>query len=133
MIEIVKEKAVVAAITTIVSFVVGGLLTWLVTKKANNWIMSKRNKKKKEIEEIREELKRMQERDEVFKKSIRSMLRQNIIDTHNKYMSRGWAEIYVKDNMQDMFDNYTALDGNGTTPGLVEEFMRLPIREEDAK
>ena len=133
MAELIKEKAVVAAVTTIVSFVVGGLMTWLVTKKIKVWIVDRRNKRIKEIEELREEIKRMQERDEIFKCSIRSMLRQNIIDTHNKYMTRGWAEVYVKDNMQDMFKNYTALDGNGTTPRLVEEVMNLPIREEDAK
>lgn len=133
MTELIKEKAVVAAVTTIVSFCVGGLMTWLVTKKIKVWFMNRKEKKKKEIEELREEIRKMQENDEVFKRSIRSMLRQNIIDTHNKYMDRGWAEIYVKDNMLDMFNNYTALDGNGTTPGLVKEFMELPIREEDVE
>ena len=47
MAELIKEKAVIAAVTTIVSFVVGGLMTWLVTKKIKNWIMEKKNRRNK--------------------------------------------------------------------------------------
>lgn len=124
MLDLIQEKFIAAVIAALVSAGVGGIIAWLTAKK---------NQKKKEIEDLRGELKELKERDEIFKNSIRAMLRQDIINTHDKYMARGWAEIYVKDNMQDMFKNYTALEGNGTVPRLVEEFMDLPTRKEDKK
>ena len=122
MIELVKEKAVAAIIAAVVSAAIGAIITWINTK---------RTQKHKEIDEIRVRIDRLDEKDELFKTAIRAMLRQDIINAYDKYTQKGWAKVYVKDNVQEMYDCYHALGGNGTITHLVDEFMELPTRKED--
>lgn len=80
---------------------------------------------------IQDKFEALEAKDEMFQAALRVMLRQSIIDTYDKYTARGWAEVYVKENLQEMYDCYHALGGNGTITHLVEEFMNLPTRPED--
>lgn len=88
----------------------------------------KRENKDSAMEERLEQLDKV---DEILGKGIRSMLRQNIINAYDKYTTKGWAKVYVKDNVQEMYDCYHALGGNGTITHLVEEFMDLPTKEDE--
>ena len=123
MLELIKEKAVAALIAAIVSAAVGAIIAWFTAKK---------NKRKNEIDDIKAQLKRHEENDELLKAAIKTMLRQEIISAYDKYTRSGWAKVYIKDNVQEMYDCYHALGGNGTITHLVEEFMDLPTREEDS-
>lgn len=92
---------------------------------------------------LQDRLESLDKRDELFSASLRSVLRQDIIDAYDRYTVIGWARIYVKDNVQEMYDCYNALGGkvghginiahDGTLAHLVEEIMQLPTREEDKR
>lgn len=92
-------------------------------------IKLKKQLKTSEADALKERLQQIDNRNELLSNGMRSMLRQDIINTYDKYTKKGYAEVYVKDNIQDMYKNYHALGGNGTITHLVEEFMELPTSE----
>ena len=61
-----------------------------------------------------------------FKKGIQALLKVEIIRTYNKYIEKGEAPIYEKENMNILFTEYENLGGNGTIKDLVAEFRELP-------
>lgn len=75
---------------------------------------------------IQDKFEALEAKDEILQAAIRSLLRQEIIIAYEKYTAIGWAPVYVKDNVQEMYDCYHAIGGNGTITHLVEEFMNLP-------
>ena len=58
-----------------------------------------------------------------------ALLRNEIIKEYDKYMGREWIPIYAMENMNDMYQAYHALGGNGTITKLMEEIRELPSRE----
>ena len=122
MLEIVKEKLVAAIIAAVVSSLVGAIFAWLNVR---------RNQKRSELDEIRTNVKQLEETDEMLRTAIRAILRKDIINAYDKYTQKGWAPVYVKDNVQEMYESYHNLGGNGTVTHLMGEFMELPTRKED--
>ncbi len=117
---------------TALKWAVTALLAGGVSFVTVRWKLRK-ERKSNESKAFIERLEALDKRDEVFAGAIRSMLRQSIINTYDRYTLKGWAKVYVKDNVQEMYDCYHALGGNGTITHLVDEFMNLPTREEDRK
>jgi hypothetical protein len=70
---------------------------------------------------------------DAIKKGIQALLRNEIIDQYNKYMDKGYMPIYAMENVEAMYKQYKALDGNGTIKELYEELQELPHRKEDIK
>lgn len=64
---------------------------------------------------------------------VRALLRKSIIDGYNEAMDRGYCPIYARENIQDMYDQYHALKGNGTVTHLVEEIYNLPTEDRSEK
>lgn len=108
-----------------VTALLAGAVSFVTTK-----LKLKKQLKTSEADALKERLKKIDEKNELLSNGLRSMLRQDIINTYDKYMKKGYAEVYVKDNIQDMYKNYHALGGNGTITHLVEEFMDLPASED---
>lgn len=104
-----------------ITALLAGVVSFITAK-----IKLKKQTKSSESEALKERLQKIDERDEMLSCGMRSLLRQQIINTHEKYMKKGCAEVYIKDNVQDMYKQYHALGGNGTITHLVEEFMDLP-------
>ena len=124
MADLVKEKFVAAVIAAVVSTAVGALFAWISTK---------RSQKHKVIDDIHLKITGLEQTDLTFSTAIRSMLRQNIIDAYNRLTTRGYAKVFEKDNVKDMYDSYHDLGGNGTITHLVNEIMDLPTREGGTK
>lgn len=64
---------------------------------------------------------------------LRSLLRRQIIEDSEKSIAEGFCPATKKDTIQDMYQSYHALGGNGTVTKLVEQLMDLPTVEEGAK
>lgn len=59
---------------------------------------------------------------------IRALLRNCIIKSYNKCTEQGYCPIYELENIEEMYEQYHALGGNGTITELVERIKELPSR-----
>lgn len=57
---------------------------------------------------------------------IKCMLRDRIIQNHERYICLGNCPLSVRENMEDMHAAYKALGGNGAIDHIVEELNNLP-------
>lgn len=58
---------------------------------------------------------------------VEALLRNVIIDKHEKYMAKGSCSVPAKDNVRKCYEAYHALGGNGTITSLYEDIMDLPV------
>ncbi len=65
-------------------------------------------------------------RQKASRNALKSLLRQSIIQAYDKYMEREWIPIYAIESVNEMYEDYHALGGNGTIKGLVEQLRKLP-------
>lgn len=91
------------AISCVVSFVVGGLLSYMATKG-----------------------KRALLREKAEMNGMRELLRSRLIEYHDKYTERGYCPIYAKEAATRSYEAYHDLGGNGVITALYEEIMELP-------
>lgn len=105
-----------AHIITIILGVVSSVLTFIVTSllKENH----KLREKKKEEEETK---------DKAISEALLCMLRKDLIEYHDKYISKGHIPSYAYENWTKMYKAYTTLGGNGLIVGMNEEIEKLPI------
>lgn len=64
--------------------------------------------------------------DEAVKAGVQALLRAQMVNDYNKWMERGYAPIYAKDNFENCWINYENLGENGVMSGLHKTFMELP-------
>ena len=60
---------------------------------------------------------------------MQSLLRNQIIEYHDKYTAKGFCPIYAKEAARRCYEAYHALGGNGVITKLYNDIMALP--EED--
>lgn len=66
---------------------------------------------------------------------VKALLRDRLIQSHNYYLDKGYCPIYAKENMEDMYEAYHGLGGNGTVTGLMEYLRKMrtePMKGERA-
>lgn len=61
-----------------------------------------------------------------LKDGLLSLLRAEIIRSHEKYTKREYCPIYAEDAITKAYNAYHALGGNGTITKLYNELMELP-------
>lgn len=101
-----NDVLISSLISCLASSVAGGLITYLVTK----W--RKGVKREKALDE-----------------GVQSLLRNQLIEYHDKYVSRGYCPIYVKESARRSYEAYHELGGNGVVTKLFEDIMALPEEE----
>ena len=61
------------------------------------------------------------------RRGIRALLRADLIRLYNKYHDElGYCPIYVKQSLEDEYQQYHALKGNGVGTNLYNALMALP-------
>ncbi len=58
-----------------------------------------------------------------IKSGMQAMLRSDLINMYNKYKDIKKVPLYVKDNFENVWQNYHNLGANGVMDGIHEEFM----------
>lgn len=105
----------------------------------------KKDKRKDDIEELKESRKeyeknqkelldtvrRMEGRFELYEDSILSLLRERIIQTYNHYMDKQKLPIYARESLDRMRRDYNELnkDGADTIDTLIEQLYKLPTED----
>lgn len=70
-----------------------------------------------------------------MRKGIRALLRADLIRLYNKYHDDlGYCPLYVKQSLEDEYQQYHALKGNGVGTNMYNALMALPteLPEEEA-
>ena len=70
--------------------------------------------------------KKMQCRQAATELGVQALLRAEIIHIYNKYMEKGKMPIYERENVAELFKQYTNLGGNGVIKELLEKLNNLP-------
>lgn len=70
---------------------------------------------------------------DALQEGVKSLLRSEIINSFMrvKIRSNGYMDIHERDNIQELYDAYKLLNGNGTIDDLMVEIRKFPIRRED--
>ena len=68
-----------------------------------------------------------------LKNGMQSLLRNNIIDAHDKYTKKRYCPIYAKESLTKTYEAYHALGGNGVITKLYNDIMALPETAEEAR
>jgi phosphoribosylformylglycinamidine (FGAM) synthase PurS component len=88
---------------------------------------------RKKIDKIKQqkelELKLEQQRAEEFellKDAIKAVLRGQIVQSYNHCLDRGEVcRIYEKENVEELYNSYHALGGNGVIDGIYKDLMEM--------
>lgn len=65
-----------------------------------------------------------------LKDGLLSLLRAELIRSHDKYARKGFCPLYAKEALEKAYKAYSALGGNGAMKQVYEDTMELPIEEE---
>lgn len=76
-------------------------------------------------------LKKYKKESEAIKSGLQALLRSNMISEYNKYIDKGYAPIYAKENFKNVYENYHSLGANGVMDEIKETFMKLPTKKEE--
>ena len=61
-----------------------------------------------------------------IKKGLQALLRAQLIADYNKYLEKGYAPIYARQNFENCWEQYHTLGANGVMNGIHDKFMELP-------
>ena len=68
------------------------------------------------------------------RKGVRALLRADLIRLYNKYHDDlGYCPVYVKQSLEDDYQQYHALKGNGVGTNLYNALMALPTEPPEKK
>lgn len=82
--------------------------------------VKKRNTEQEKINEKREQ---------AIVNGLQSLLRSEIIRSHDKYMEQGFCPVYAKEALKRSYEAYHDLDGNDVATKLYNDSMNLPENE----
>lgn len=119
-----SEHVVVAIISGSVTLLVGilGFIVSLYTIKKDTKSAIEKNKQ--------ETNEKIEKETTAVKLGVQAMLRNLMIIAYNKYIARGYAPIYEKENFENMWNQYEALGANGVMSDIHDKFMTLPTQAE---
>ncbi len=104
-------------ISTFISAFASGVSGYIV------WLL--KQAKKEETEQRIESKKK----EAALLKGMRCVLRQNLIENHDKYVHKNAITIHGHENVSEMMEAYEALDGNGTVRIMTKQTLALPVEE----
>ena len=69
-----------------------------------------------------------------MRKGIRALLRADLIRLYNKYHDDlGYCPLYVKQSLEDEYQQYHVLKGNGVGTNMYQALMALPTEPQHKK
>jgi hypothetical protein len=61
-----------------------------------------------------------------IKLGLQALLRAQLIDDWNKWLERGYAPIYARENFENCWRQYHSLGENGVMDNIHQKFLELP-------
>ena len=69
-------------------------------------------------------------RQEALERGVQALLRDRLIEIHDDYCPQNEIPLHVKDNFDNLYQQYHALGKNGVMDSYHEEVMELPTPPE---
>ena len=76
-------------------------------------------------------IKQQQIENDALRNGMRSLLRSQIVGSCERAMRDGYCGTRLRDTINDLYDSYHALGGNGTVTSLLQQTMGLPAIEQE--
>lgn len=76
-----------------------------------------------------EDLKELQESDQLQKESLQSILRDRLYELYNFCNHKGFATLDERENFENMYQKYHSLGMNGVMDDIHHKFFKLPTEE----
>jgi len=115
MIQLELAQLVVTLVMTFVTAAIVAAAGYIVKKTFDRSEESKRS-----IEESKKSI-------ELVKSNLRMMIKYSIVQSHRIYMERGSTSRYLISLVDEMYEQYTDLEGNSWVGQLVKEIRGLPL------
>lgn len=77
------------------------------------------------------QLKNRRKSERQTQEALKKLLRSNILAIHEVYYNRGYCPVHVKEVLQESYDLYEELGGNGLGRKMFDETMQLPEQPEE--
>lgn len=123
----INDVFVQLAELAITSGLIAGLFK-LFTKRINEKLEDAENKRVAS-EAINQQLHHdAASRQEALEKGVQALLRNRLIYIHDKYCPTGDIPLYIKDDFDNLYQQYHNLGQNGVMDAFHEEVMNLPTR-----
>lgn len=113
--------------STIIVAIIGGAVTIFNVVYSTAMANRAEKKRKRDVTEMRQN-----DHTKQLENGVQSLLRAEIIRSHEKYMDKGYCPVYARDALRIIYDSYHALGGNGTMTELYNQIMALPTDKEDS-
>lgn len=84
----------------VITLILGGVVGFLTTQ------LKSKNKKNKALED-----------------AVKALLKDRLIERYRELKEKGEISILDKENLEEMFNQYENLDGNGTVGRMVKELL----------
>ena len=88
--------------------------------------VSSKLKKSKKAEEEKEE--KNKKKSEAIELGVQALLRNEIIRRYREFESKGEISILDKENLEEMFEQYKNLGGNGTVKKMMDDLLNLKTK-----
>lgn len=73
-------------------------------------------------------LKKNKKKDLAIEQGVQALLRNEIIRRYREFESKGEISILDKENLEEMFEQYKNLGGNGTVKKMMDELLSLKTK-----
>lgn len=77
---------------------------------------------------ISTKLKKNKKKDLAIEQGVQALLRNEIIRRYREFESKGEISILDKENLEEMFEQYKNLGGNGTVKKMMEDLLELKTK-----
>lgn len=75
-------------------------------------------------------IKQNEKKTESVQLGVQALLRDRLYHTYMKYIEKGYAPIYARENFENMYNQYHVLGANGVMDDVYKKFMELPLEKE---
>lgn len=79
------------------------------------------------VKSILSKLHKQETRQKALEWGVQALLRDRMLYSYGKCMEQGYAPVYVRENFENMYQQYRELGGNGVMKQLHATFMDLPL------
>ena len=112
--------------SAIIVAIIGGAVTVFNVIYSTAVANKAERKRLRDVEQLRQN-----DRSKQIESGLQSLLRAEIIRSHEKYMDKGYCPVYAREALNRIYESYHALGGNGTMTELYKQVMALPTDKED--
>lgn len=82
---------------------------------------------------ISAKFKKEQKQNEAIAEGVKSLLRESIVTSYNRYSNKGYCPIYAKESLKSVYSAYHDLGGNDVATGLYKELLDMPTEKKEEK